>query len=70
MRTCQHIVITLLERCDKMFVGHKSDAASASIFRLIWLSLLHNVVKRVRNKTARFRCVFVSTEVMEFERIG
>jgi hypothetical protein len=36
--------------------------ASASTFRLIWISLLHIVVKRVRNSTLRFRCVFGSTE--------
>jgi hypothetical protein len=34
--------------------------ASASIFRLMWISLLHNVAKRVRNRTVRFRCVFGS----------
>jgi hypothetical protein len=39
----------------------KVTPASASIFRLIWISLLHNVVKRFRNRTARFRCVFGST---------
>jgi hypothetical protein len=28
----------------------------------MWISLLHNVVKRVRNRTARFRCVFGSKD--------
>jgi hypothetical protein len=28
----------------------------------VWISLLHIVVKRVRNSTARFRCVFGSTD--------
>jgi hypothetical protein len=32
-----------------------------SNFRRIWILLLHIVVKRVRNSTARFRCVFGST---------
>jgi hypothetical protein len=36
--------------------------ASASIFRFIWISLLHNVLKRVRNRTARLRCVFGSID--------
>jgi hypothetical protein len=34
----------------------------ASINRSIRISLLHNVVKRVRNSTARFRCDFWSTD--------
>jgi len=33
----------------------------ASIFTLICISLPHNVVNRVRNRTARLRCVFGST---------
>jgi len=33
-----------------------------STFRLIWISLPHIVVKRVPNSTARFRCVFGSTD--------
>jgi hypothetical protein len=33
-------------------VDTKASPASASIFRLIWVSLLHNVLKRVRNRTA------------------
>jgi hypothetical protein len=28
----------------------------------LWISLLHSVVKRVRNRTARFHCVFSSTD--------
>jgi hypothetical protein len=31
-------------------------------FRLIWTSLLHNVMKRVLNRTARFRRVSSSTD--------
>jgi hypothetical protein len=41
----------------------KAKPASASIFKLIQILLLHNVVKRVRNRPARFRCVFGSTDV-------
>jgi hypothetical protein len=40
----------------------KATPASASIFRLMWISLLHNVVKRVRNRTERFSCLFGSTD--------
>jgi hypothetical protein len=40
----------------------KPTPASASTFILIWISLLHNVVKRVRNRTSRFRCVFSTTD--------
>jgi hypothetical protein len=36
--------------------------ALTSIFRLIWISLLHNDVKRVHHRTAPFRCVFGSTD--------
>jgi hypothetical protein len=36
--------------------------ASASIFRLIWFSLLHNVGNRVRSRTARFGFVFCNTD--------
>jgi hypothetical protein len=49
-----------------LYGGQKSDASVGSgrrrrFFRLVWVSLLHNVVKRVRNRTALFRCVFGST---------
>jgi hypothetical protein len=37
--------------------------ASALIFRLIWISLLHNIVKRVCKRTARFYCGFVRTDL-------
>jgi hypothetical protein len=37
-------------------------ATPASIFRLIWILFFHNVVIRVRNRTARFRCVCDSIE--------
>jgi hypothetical protein len=35
---------------------------SASIFRLIWISIIHNDLKRVCNIRAWFRCVFRSTD--------
>jgi hypothetical protein len=40
----------------------KLTSASASNIRLIWISLPHVVVKRVRNSTARFHCVFGRTD--------
>jgi hypothetical protein len=40
----------------------KATPALASIFRLILISLLHNVVNRVCNRTARFPCVFGNTD--------
>jgi hypothetical protein len=43
--------------------------ASASIFRLIWITLLYNVLIRVRNRTGSFRCVFGTADGHEFERI-
>jgi hypothetical protein len=39
-----------------------------SVLRLIWISHLHNVVKRVRNRSARFRCVFGSTDGYEVRK--
>jgi len=43
---------------------------SASIFRLTWISLLHNVLKRVRNRIARFPCVFGNRDdPLNFRRI-
>jgi hypothetical protein len=34
----------------------------ASVFRFMWISLHHNVVKRVGSSTERFRSVFCSTD--------
>jgi hypothetical protein len=47
----------------------KATPASASIFRLIWISLLHNVVKRARSllsngKQGLFTWVFSGRGVM------
>jgi len=40
------------------------------IFKLILISLLHNVMKCVRNRTSRFRCVFCSTDSpLKFQRL-
>jgi hypothetical protein len=43
--------------------------ASASIFRLIRISLLHNVVKRERNSSAGFRCAFCNTDVPVYDSV-
>jgi hypothetical protein len=65
MRTYEHTAFAVLGRYDMFYGGHKRRRrrfrASASIFRLIWISLLPNVVERDRNRTARFHCVFSST---------
>jgi hypothetical protein len=62
MGTSQHIAFTVLDGYDVLNIGEKPTPASvqvsALIFRLLWISLLHDVVKRVRNRTERFRCVF------------
>jgi hypothetical protein len=55
MRTSQHNAFAALNRYDILYGGHKSDAGVGSGRRrrfLMWISLLHNVVKRVRNRTA------------------
>jgi hypothetical protein len=41
----------------------------ASIFKLIWISLLHNVVKRVRKELRDSVVLSAVQTVMEFERI-
>jgi len=47
---------------DMTYCRAETKATPASINRSIRISLLHNVVKRVRNSTARFRCAFCSTD--------
>jgi hypothetical protein len=61
MRTYQHTAFTLLDRYDLLYGGHKNDAGVGS-YGFIWISLLQKSVKRVRNGTAPFRCVFGSTD--------
>jgi hypothetical protein len=50
---------------DVLYTGEETDAGIGLGRRRrlldIWISLLH-IVKRVRNSTARFLCVFDSTE--------
>jgi hypothetical protein len=56
MRTYQHNAFTVLDRNDILYGGHKSDAGVGSVRRRrfldVWISLLRNVVKRVRKRTA------------------
>jgi hypothetical protein len=47
---------------DMAYCRAETKATPASINRSIQGSLLHNVVKRVRNSTESFRCAFCSTE--------
>jgi hypothetical protein len=51
MRNYHHIDFTVLDRYDILYGGHKSEAGwiqgvDIDFFLLIWMSLLHNVVKR------------------------
>jgi hypothetical protein len=64
MRPYQHTAISVLDRYI-LCGGHKSDAGVCSGRRrrfLVWISLLHIVVKPVRNRTGRFRYVFGSAD--------
>jgi hypothetical protein len=68
MRTYKHTAFTVLDRYMLRRTQKRRQRrfkVSASIFRLIWISLLHNVAKRVRNRTSRFRCVFGGTDGYE-----
>jgi hypothetical protein len=61
-------IMPSLSLIDMIYFTTDTKATPASVqgvcvhFQIIWISLLHNVVKRVRNRTARFRCVFGSTD--------
>jgi len=61
MRTYQYTAFAVLDRYDILYGGHKSDAGVGSGRRLRF-SLVHNVVKCILNRTARFCCVFGSTD--------
>jgi hypothetical protein len=58
MRTYQYTAFTVVDRYDTLYAVHKSDAGVGVDFKLIWIWLLHNVLKRVRKRTARSRFVF------------
>jgi uncharacterized protein YbbC (DUF1343 family) len=66
------IAFIVLDKYDILYFGHNSDGGvgSASIFRLIWIPLLHNLrnafVMELRDSVA----FSVMQTVMEFERIG
>jgi hypothetical protein len=57
-----------LSSTDMMYCTPEKKPTPASAFRMIWISLLHIVVKRVRNRTARFRCVFGSRD--DYKELG
>jgi phosphatidylglycerophosphate synthase len=59
MSTNQHTAFIVL---DMIYFTAGTKATPASIFGFVWIPLLHNVVERGRNRTARFRCVFGSTD--------
>jgi len=63
----QYTAFTVHDTYDIFYGGHKSNAGVASgrrgrSLRFLRISLLHNVPKRVHNRTARFRCDFGSTD--------
>jgi hypothetical protein len=47
---------------DMTYFRAETKATPASINGSIRISLLHNVVKRVRNSTTKFLCAFCSTD--------
>jgi hypothetical protein len=65
MSTYQHIVTTFLNRYDILFAVDKSDAGVGSGRRRRFLDFMDFAspqrLKRVGNRTSRFRCVFGST---------
>jgi len=72
MHTYQHTAFTVLDKCDILYVGHKSNdgIGLGRRRRLIWISLLHNVVKRVLNRIVHSVVISVVQTLTEFERIG
>jgi len=54
MRTYQLTAFVVLDRYVILSGGHNSDAGVDRFF--------HNAVKHIRNRTARFRCVFGNTD--------
>jgi hypothetical protein len=59
-----------LSLIDMIHCTADKKATSASIFRLIWISLLHDVIKRVRNRTAHSVVFSVVQTVMKFDELG
>jgi hypothetical protein len=55
-------ILTSLSLIDMIYCTADTKATPASIFTFIRIKLLHDVVKCVRKRTARFRCVFGSTD--------
>jgi hypothetical protein len=61
MRTYHHTAFKVLDKYDILFQGHKSDAGVGVDFS-IFMDFASAHLKRVGNRTARFRCVFGSTD--------
>jgi hypothetical protein len=55
-------ILPSLSLIDMTYFTEVTKATPASNYRLIWISLLQNVMKSVHYGTARFRCVFGSTD--------
>jgi hypothetical protein len=66
VRTYQHTAFAALDRYDIFYGTHKTDAGID--FETDRMSLLHNVVKRVPNRTEQFHSVFGSTHGYEVSK--
>jgi hypothetical protein len=55
-------ILPSLYLIDMTYFTEVTKATPASNYRFIWISLLKNVMKSVHYGTARFRCVFGSTD--------
>jgi hypothetical protein len=60
MRTYQHTAFTALDIYDILYGGHKNDAGVD--FLDLYGFRFSTTLKRVRNRSAPFRCVFGSTD--------
>jgi hypothetical protein len=55
-------ILPALSLIDMTYFTVVTKATPASYYRIIWISLVQNVMKCVHYGTARFRCVFGSTD--------
>jgi hypothetical protein len=55
-------IIETLQNVSQLASDDNRNFNRSVCYVLIWISLLHDVVNRVRNRTEQFRCVFGSTD--------
>jgi len=63
-------ILPSLSLIDMTYFTVDTKATPASNYRFIWISLLHNVLKRIRNRTARFRCFRQCRLLWSFKELG